>query len=65
MDGKETMRQRLTTVAILFGLVGLPVGVTTLAEQFDEYSRLPVIAAFASPAVLALALDQHRSHQKA
>lgn len=65
MDGKETMRQRLTTVAILFGLVGLPVTVTTLAEQFDEYSRLPVMAALASPAVLVLALGQHRSQQKA
>ena len=65
MDGKEIMRQRLTTVAILFGLVSLPVAVTTLAEQFEEYNRLPVIALLASPAIAALAIEEHRHHQKA
>ncbi len=65
MDGKETMRQRLTTIAILFGLVSLPVAVTTLVEQLEEYKRLPVIALLASPAIAALALEQHKNHQKA
>ena len=65
MDGKETMRQRLTTIAILFGLVSLPVAVTTLAEQFEEYNRLPVIALISSPALVALAFGQHKHHQKA
>ncbi len=59
------MRQRLTTIAILFGLVSLPIAVTTLAEQFKDYSRLPVIALLASPAIAGLAFEQHRHHQKA
>lgn len=58
------MRQRLTTIAILFGLVSLPVAVTTLAEQFEEYNRLPIIALLASPALAALTFEQYRHHQK-
>jgi len=59
------MRQRLTTVAILFGLVSLPVAVTTLAEQFEDYNHLPAVAIIASPAIIALGLDHHRPKQKA
>jgi len=59
------MRQRLTTVAILFGLVSLPVAVTTLAKQLEDYSNMPAMAVLASPAIIALTLEHHRPRHKA
>ena len=58
------MKRRVTNIAILFSLVGLPVGVALGTELLGDWVGLPALATAAAPAIAALALEQ-RHHQKA
>ena len=58
------MKRRVANIAILFSLVGLPVGVALGIECLGDWVGLPVLTTAAAPAMIALALEQQH-HQKA